>query len=151
MYKRVQACFNLIDYHYHRLINFPSDYYLVMSKRVLSRLCLYWLPRYLLDLRMKDLSKDRTFSNEKFQSEMRKVSDKDLHQQIFKTTSLQSIPTSSLSDLHITKMLSLDGSSFNEIKVTGSVLNQEVSLESEFEVRITRRLTTEKFILFRLK
>ena len=106
-----------------------------MSKRVLSRLCLYWLPRYLLDLRMKDLSKDRTFSNEKFKSEMQKVSDHDLHQQIFKTTSLHSIPTSSISDLHITKMLSLDGSSFNEIRLTGSVLNQETSLESEFEVK----------------
>ena len=84
---------------------------------------------------MKDLSKDRTFSNEKFKSEMQKVSDRDLHQQIFKTTSLHSIPTSSISDLHITKMLSLDGSSFNEIRLTGSVLNQETSLESEFEVK----------------
>ena len=92
------------------------DYYLVMSKRVLSRLCLYWLPRYLLDLRMKDLSKDRIFSNEKFVSEMEKISDHDLHQQIFKITSMNSIPTSSISDLCITKMLSLDGSSFDEIR-----------------------------------
>ena len=84
---------------------------------------------------MKDLSKDRTFSNEKFKSEMQNISDHDLHQQIFKTTSLHSIPTSSISDLHITKMLSLDGSSFNEIRLTGSVLNQETSLESEFEVK----------------
>ena len=66
---------------------------------------------------MKDLSKDRTFSNEKFTSEMEKISDHDLHQQIFRTTSLDYIPTSSISDLHITKMLSLDGSSFNEIKL----------------------------------
>ena len=106
-----------------------------MSKRVLSRLCLYWLPRYLLDLRMKDLSKDRTFSTEKFTSEMEKISDHDLHQQIFKTASLHSILTSSISDLHITKMLSLDGSSFNEVRVAGSLLNQEISLESEIEVK----------------
>ena len=36
---------------------------MAISKRVLSRMCLYWLPRYLLHLRMKDLSKDPDFAD----------------------------------------------------------------------------------------
>lgn len=54
-------------------INIFSDYCIAVSKRVLTRLCLYWLPRYLLHLRMKDLSKDPDFADEKFNSEMEKI------------------------------------------------------------------------------
>ena len=31
---------------------------MVVSQRVLSRICLYWLPRYLLHLRMDDFAND---------------------------------------------------------------------------------------------
>ena len=40
-----------------------SAFCMAISKRVLSRMCLYWLPRYLLHLRMKDLSKDPDFAD----------------------------------------------------------------------------------------
>ena len=50
------------------------DYCIAVSKRVLTRMCLYWLPRYLLHLRMKDLSKDPDFADKKFHSEMQKIS-----------------------------------------------------------------------------
>ena len=50
-----------------------QDYCIAVSKRVLTRMCLYWLPRYLLHLRMKDLSKDSDFADKKFHTEMKKI------------------------------------------------------------------------------
>jgi len=111
---------------------------MAISKRVLSRMCLYWLPRYLLHLRMKDLSKDPDFADKKFTSEMEKLTDNFLHKRIFNTSSVESVTFSTtLLDNLNSRVPSLD-SNMNLTKMK--------STESRCTIRIRGQESTEELV-----